>query len=51
MYEMNKKRVNALKENIEISKQGFYMFDNNKVNIVKPRTRLIETSEKLEYNL
>lgn len=51
MYEINKKRVNTLKENLEISKQGFYMFGDNKVNIVKPRTRLIKTSEQLEFNL
>jgi len=47
----NQRRVNALKENIEIANQGYFIYNDRRIDLNVPSTKLISVKEILDYKL
>ena len=51
MFINNQRRVNALKENIEIAKQGYFIYNDRRIDLNIPSTKLISVKEILDSEL
>lgn len=51
MFINNQRRVNTLKENIEITKQGYFIYNGRRIDLNAPSTKLISIKEILDYKL